>query len=267
MSPEERQQAAVEAKERRARQIWAGHLRGVPDWRMGIYFGLWPGQVLDIIEFVRREQGEMPVNEIALIEGELALDPEVEAELAPRAERIRSLVNVARSCIIEVGRELIEAREDIPHGQWLPWLRHEFQWSRDTAANYIRVAEAFQIPNSSEFPAFNISARALYALAAPGIPQTVRDAAVQAAVEGGHITEAEAEKLIAEHVAKALEAQREELDATLHEREDEYLGRIDALKENVTTLQKKLRAAPTIEDAVELFRKLTGKRKLSARQY
>jgi len=25
---------------------------------MGLYFGLWPGQVLDIIEFVKREQGE-----------------------------------------------------------------------------------------------------------------------------------------------------------------------------------------------------------------
>jgi hypothetical protein len=40
--------------------------------------------------------------------------------LAERAERIRSLVNVARGCIIEIGRELIAAKAELHHGQWLP---------------------------------------------------------------------------------------------------------------------------------------------------
>jgi len=58
VTPEEREQAAIAAKERRARQILNGHRRGVPDWRMALYFGLWPGQVRAIIEAAERETAE-----------------------------------------------------------------------------------------------------------------------------------------------------------------------------------------------------------------
>jgi hypothetical protein len=80
------------------------------------------------------------------------------ARYSVRAGRIRDLVDVARGRIIEVGRELIAARAEISHGQWLGWLDREFRWSHDAATNYMRVAQAFQIPNGSEFPAFNIEA-------------------------------------------------------------------------------------------------------------
>ncbi len=29
------------------------------------------------------------------------------------------------------------------HGEWLPWLKDEFGWSRQTAERYMQVAEAF----------------------------------------------------------------------------------------------------------------------------
>jgi len=151
--------------------------------------------------------------------------------LAPRAERIRDLVDVARGCIIEVGRELIAAKEEVPHGQWLAWLQREFRWSHDTAMNYMRAARAFpEIPNGSEFDGVTIEGRALYALSAPGVPQEIRDEAVAQAKGGKHITEAEVEKLIAEHVAKAIEGKREGHEAAPQEREDEYLGQIKTLK-------------------------------------
>jgi len=47
-----------------------------------------------------------------------------------------SVVEVARGCIIEIGRELIEAKKGVPHGRWLPWLEDEFGWSDRTARNY-----------------------------------------------------------------------------------------------------------------------------------
>ncbi|WP_161855601.1 DUF3102 domain-containing protein [Bradyrhizobium sp. CCBAU 051011] len=46
-----------------------------------------------------------------------------------------------RDHIFDVGDLLIEAKEQCEHGQWLDWLDDEFEWSVDTAENYMKVAE------------------------------------------------------------------------------------------------------------------------------
>jgi Protein of unknown function (DUF3102) len=117
--------------------------------------------------------------------------------LPERAQRIRDLVGTARICIIEVGRELIAAKAEVAHGDWLPWLDQEFGWSEDTAQNYMRIARGFpQIPKASVF-----TGEALTALSAPNVPQSVRDEAVARAEDGEHISKADAEALIAEALA------------------------------------------------------------------
>src|SRR4051794_21582135 len=64
--------------------------------------------------------------------------------LTQRAQRIRDLVGTARTCIIEVGRELLAARREM-HGElaWERWLEAEFSWSERQAAKYVTVATAF----------------------------------------------------------------------------------------------------------------------------
>lgn len=42
---------------------------------------------------------------------------------------------------IRAGEALIEAKAAVTHGAWLPWLAENFPASRDTAANYMRLAE------------------------------------------------------------------------------------------------------------------------------
>jgi antitoxin (DNA-binding transcriptional repressor) of toxin-antitoxin stability system len=129
--------------------------------------------------------------------------------LADRADRIRSLVNVARGCIIEIGRELIEAKADQPHGQWLPWLEREFNWSVPTADRYMQVARAFQIPQYEDFASLTIDATALYALAAPDVPQQAREEAVERAESGEHITLKDAQEMVAKAVAARAETEME----------------------------------------------------------
>jgi hypothetical protein len=102
---------------------------------------------------------------------------------------------VARTCIIEIGRELIAAKSEVVHGQGLPWLRAEFGWSFP------------QIPKTSVFEGF--TGEALTLLAGPDVPQCVRDEAVTLAEDGEHITLAQAEAMI----AKAVEAEREKFEA------------------------------------------------------
>jgi|tagenome__1003787_1003787.scaffolds.fasta_scaffold20745090_2 hypothetical protein len=102
---------------------------------------------------------------------------------------------------IEIGRELIAAKDECPHGRWLGWLKDEFGWTEWTARNYIKVASAFGesriVANSKsgslpDLENATITTEALYALASPRVPQIVRDEAVERATKGEKITKAEA---------------------------------------------------------------------------
>jgi hypothetical protein len=42
---------------------------------------------------------------------------------------------------IDAGKLLIEAKESLQHGQWLPWLKQHIAFSERTARNYMRLAE------------------------------------------------------------------------------------------------------------------------------
>jgi hypothetical protein len=66
-----------------------------------------------------------------------------DVSLPERAQRIRDLVGTARTCIIEIGRELIAAKTTVAHGDWLPWIEDEFGWKERTAENYMMVARKF----------------------------------------------------------------------------------------------------------------------------
>jgi hypothetical protein len=121
------------------------------------------------------------------------------ASLAERAQRIRSLVVNARMSIIAIGQELIAAKAEVRHGEWLPWLKAEFGWSHKTAWQYMQVAAAFEANiTQGNISDLSIGAKALYALSAPDVPQSVRDKAVELAQAGMTITRKDALDLIEE---------------------------------------------------------------------
>jgi hypothetical protein len=173
----------------------------------------------------------------------------VPAVSSQRAQRIRHLVSTARGCIIEAGRELIAANEEIPRGEWSGWLRREFGWSPDTAHRYIVVANAFQnrdLRLDSDPP--TITGEALELLAEEEVPQSVRDAAMDRAQTGETITKAEAQKMIAEATAKAIEAERQSWVDGFNAKEAE----ITALKEQIekTSLTE---ATETLEELEQAY--------------
>ena len=63
--------------------------------------------------------------------------------LADRANRIRKLQADVQRGIIEIGNELIAAKEQVGHGNWSAWLETEFDWSDRTARRFMAVAERF----------------------------------------------------------------------------------------------------------------------------
>lgn len=83
--------------------------------------------------------------------------------------------------IIEIGRDLIATKEDLGHGNFLPWIEAEFGMSVDTAGRFMNVAKnlAGQIPHSAEF-----EPSVLYALAAPSTHETVREEVMRSVEDG-----------------------------------------------------------------------------------
>lgn len=48
--------------------------------------------------------------------------------------------------IVDIGLRLIEAKEMLSHGEWLPWLEERVCFSEKSAQNYMRVAREFPNP-------------------------------------------------------------------------------------------------------------------------
>ena len=75
-------------------------------------------------------------------------------------------------CVIGTGRELAAVKEEIPHGEFMPWIERNFQWSHDTANNYMRAFERFgKFRNVSLFDA---SAMYLLAKCEPAVQEAKR---------------------------------------------------------------------------------------------
>lgn len=69
-----------------------------------------------------------------------ALKPDIQREVRSAARRIRDHLKRA---VIDIGRELIAAKDILPHGTFADWVRLEFKMEPRTAQNYMAVASAF----------------------------------------------------------------------------------------------------------------------------
>ena len=88
---------------------------------------------------------------------------------------ILDLKQQAGDAILAIGRRLIEAKEMLPHGEWLPWLTERVEFSERTAQNFMRLAKAYS-----------------------GNPQLVADLGASKAVTLLALPEKEREKFLAE---------------------------------------------------------------------
>lgn len=123
------------------------------------------------------------------------LDSETRIVVQQRCAEVRSLIKRSGADILEIGQKLIEVRDRLKHGKWGVWLQAEFEWSIDTAENYMRVARQFpEIPNGSDF-----HAKALYLLASPNTPAAARQEAIALAESGQTVSHATAIALVQEH--------------------------------------------------------------------
>lgn len=127
------------------------------------------------------------------------LDLDTRSFVQTKTAEIRILVKQTAQGIIEIGQRLIEVKEKLGHGNFLPWIRDEFGWSDETAHRFMNVAQNLpQIPHGVEF-----QMRALYLLASPSTPESAREEALECAESGERITHQVVQEIIAKHKAEA----------------------------------------------------------------
>ncbi len=75
---------------------------------------------------------------------------------APSAERnietitteILQMKQDAGNAILGIGQRLIEAKSLLPHGEWLPWLTEQVQFSERSAQNFMKLARQWSNPQA-----------------------------------------------------------------------------------------------------------------------
>lgn len=103
-----------------------------------------------------------------------------------------------------IGRGLIEAKAQLPHGEWLTWLTWRVEFSEATAQNYMKLVRKYSNPEALRDLGYT---KALMLLA---LPDETRDEYIEAT----HIVGGE-EKTVAEMSTRELKAALKERDEAL----------------------------------------------------
>lgn len=110
------------------------------------------------------------------------LPPDEAQYLRERAAYINARYAMSQRLAAEIGAALLEAKANMP-GVFMAWVSTEFDFSIDTAENYMNVAR--NMPELSAPDQYNL--KAIYKLAQPSTPQAARDAAADLAEDGEKI--------------------------------------------------------------------------------
>ncbi len=124
-----------------------------------------------------------------------ALNSETQIVVQQRTSEIRSLLRRTAQDIFDIGQKLIEVKAQLGHGHFRTWLNTEFDWSIWTATKFMQVADKFKCV---KFSHLDIAPSALYELAAPSTPDSVRCEAIERASHGETITYSLAKAIKAE---------------------------------------------------------------------
>jgi hypothetical protein len=128
------------------------------------------------------------------------------AALRQSADRIRSLGRKLNEAIVEIGRELIAAKERYPR-QFTAWLQVELRMNPRTALNYMHLANWGA--DKSEIVSV-LPPGSLYLLAAPSTPPAATDEVVSRVRLGEIVGAEEVRDIVSATKDARAKAQREE---------------------------------------------------------
>lgn len=167
---------------------------------------------------------------------------------------------MAGSAIVEIGQRLTEAKRQLMHGEWLPWLEEKVQFSEASAQRFMRLAKEYS--NPSALTDLGVS-KALSLLA---LPATEREefAAEKHEVNGeeksiDEMTTRELEQAIKERNTAREEAESwrlksvkaEEAEKALRKEADRQIEELDKRIDELSAEIQKLNERPLEVTAIE----------------
>ena len=105
----------------------------------------------------------------------LHLDSQTRTIIRQRTSEIKDLMRLTAENIINIGQKLTEVKEQLGHGSFQNWLRSEFEWSEQTARQFMQVYRWSETIENKNFVFSQLATSALYLLAAPSTPIKARE--------------------------------------------------------------------------------------------
>jgi len=133
------------------------------------------------------------------------LEVEQRIVVQQRTGEIKERLQRSAQDIWEIGQKLADVRSRLKHGQFDAWLKAEFNWSRRTAYNFISVYETFG--TRANLAQLDIATSALYLLAAPSTPQTIKEEYIKRAQNGETVTHKNLQKAINSEKSSSVSSQ------------------------------------------------------------
>ena len=168
--------------------------------------------------------------------------PSTERSIGDITSEILRLKQDAGNAILGIGQRLIEAKAMLPHGEWLPWLTEQVEFSERTARNFMRLAREW---TNRQALADLGAAKALTLLALPPEER-------ERFMEETHVVDGE-EKAIVDMTSRELEKAVKERDEALHAAEEARAAAETAdqsrakMEADMTALKKLHQAAQAAE--------------------
>ena len=179
---------------------------------------------------------------------------------------IRMYVNTGRwittLCGIEIGRRLVEAKELLPHGEWLPWLKRETEFSERSAQDYMRVFKDYSASQLGMFgPETNTQTFAdlpiSKALALLSVPESDRETFAKE-VDAEHISVRELKEKIREREAQ-VEELKKDIEGERSRGDDAVRAKIEAEDLLKTQDQMLVEAKAQIAELAKLNKELENR--------
>lgn len=168
--------------------------------------------------------------------------PSTERSIGDITTEILRLKQDAGNAILGIGQRLIEAKAMLPHGEWLPWLTEQVEFSERTARNFMRLAREW---TNRQALADLGAAKALTLLALPPEER-------ERFMEENHVVDGE-EKTVIDMTTRELEKAVKERDEALHAAEEARAAAETAdqsrakMEADMTALKKLHQAAQAAE--------------------
>ena len=132
------------------------------------------------------------------------LDSKTRNIVSQKTLEIKSLMRLTTENIISIGKKLIEVKEQLKHGNFQNWLRSEFEWSEQTARQFMQVYRWSETIENKNFVFSQLATSALYLLAAPSTSFQAREKIIKMVNQGEKITYTCAKSVIESYKKPAL---------------------------------------------------------------